>query len=113
MVNVLQRQSHKLSYLKVSYTLSHINLIVDATCGNELLSFMDGYSGYNQITKAEKDASYMTFYADNEIYLNVLATYQRMAIKLFCQYDRGYNRGVCRLHIGKVQGGVNQQRDLE
>ena len=34
---------------KDSFPLPRIGLIVDATVGNELLSFMDAFSGYNQI----------------------------------------------------------------
>ena len=32
---------------KDSFLLSRINQLVDATVGQELLSFMDAYSGYN------------------------------------------------------------------
>ena len=35
---------------KDSFTLPTIDLIVDATAGHELLSFMDAFSGYNQIS---------------------------------------------------------------
>ncbi|XP_034208205.1 uncharacterized protein LOC117621761 [Prunus dulcis] len=34
---------------KDSFPLSRIDQLVDATAGHELLSFMDAYSGYNQI----------------------------------------------------------------
>ena len=34
---------------KDSFHLPRIDLIVDATAGHELLSFMDAFSGYNQI----------------------------------------------------------------
>ena len=35
---------------KDSFPLPRIHLIVDATTGHELLSFMDAFSGYNQIS---------------------------------------------------------------
>ena len=35
---------------KDSFPLPRIGLIVDATTGHELLSFMDAFSGYNQIS---------------------------------------------------------------
>ena len=35
---------------KDSFPLTRIDLIVDATAGHELLSFMDAFSGYNQIS---------------------------------------------------------------
>lgn len=31
------------------FPLPHIDTMVDATAGHELLSFMDAFSGYNQI----------------------------------------------------------------
>lgn len=34
---------------KDDFPLPHIDILVDNTAGYELLSFMDGYSGYNQI----------------------------------------------------------------
>ena len=40
---------------KDSFPLSWINLIVDATAGQELLSFMDAFSGYNQISMDPSD----------------------------------------------------------
>ena len=36
--------------LKDSFHLPRIDLIVDAIAGHELLSFMDAFSGYNQIS---------------------------------------------------------------
>ena len=35
---------------KDNFPLPRIDLIVDATAGHELLSFMDAFSGYNQIS---------------------------------------------------------------
>ena len=34
---------------KDPFLLPHIDMLVDATTGHELLSFMDAFSGYNQI----------------------------------------------------------------
>ena len=34
---------------KDSFSLPHIDRLVEATAGHELLSFMDAFSGYNQI----------------------------------------------------------------
>ena len=34
---------------KDSFPLPHIDQLIDATAGHELLSFLDAYSGYNQI----------------------------------------------------------------
>jgi len=41
---------------------------VDATAGNELLSFMDAYSGYSQIKMLPEDEDKMTFITDRRIY---------------------------------------------
>ena len=40
---------------KDSFPLPRIDLIVDATVGHELLSFMDAFSGYNQISMDPDD----------------------------------------------------------
>ena len=41
--------------LKDSFPLPRIDLIVDATTGHELLSFMDAFFGYNQISMDPDD----------------------------------------------------------
>ncbi|KAJ7969036.1 Transposon Ty3-I Gag-Pol polyprotein [Quillaja saponaria] len=40
---------------KNSYPLPRINRLVDSATGNELLSFMDAYSDYNQILMKEEN----------------------------------------------------------
>ena len=40
---------------KDSFPLPHIDTLVDATSGHELLSFMDAFSGYNQILMHNDD----------------------------------------------------------
>jgi len=40
---------------KDSYPLPHIDQLVDSTAGHKLLSFMDVFSGYNQIKMDEVD----------------------------------------------------------
>ena len=46
---------------KDSFPLSRIDLIVDATAGHELLSFMDAFSGYNQIRMDPNDQEKTSF----------------------------------------------------
>ena len=46
---------------KDSFPLPHINMLVDATAGHELLSFMDTFSGYNQILMHPNDQEKTTF----------------------------------------------------
>lgn len=41
--------------LKNNYTLLRIDQLVNATVGHELLSFMDAFSGYNQIRTVPED----------------------------------------------------------
>ena len=44
-----------------SFPLPRIDLIVDATAGHELLSFMDAFSGYNQISMDPDDQEQTSF----------------------------------------------------
>ena len=46
---------------KDSFPLPQIDLIVDATTGHELLSFMDAFSGYNQISMDPDDQEKTSF----------------------------------------------------
>ena len=46
---------------KDSFPLPRIDLIVDATAGHELLSFMDAFSGYNQISMDLEDQEKTSF----------------------------------------------------
>ncbi|CAA0819828.1 Unknown protein, partial [Striga hermonthica] len=77
---------------KDSYPLPHIDYMVDATSGHELMSFMDAYSGYNQIPMDPEDSEYTSFYSARGLYCytmmpfglkNAGATYQRLVNKMF------------------------------
>ena len=77
---------------KDSFPLSRIDLIVDATAGHELLSFMDTFSGYNQIRMDPNDQQKTSFVTGHGTYYyqvmpfglkNVGATYQRLVKKMF------------------------------
>ena len=46
---------------KNEFHLLNIDLLVDSAVGSFMFSFMDGYSGYNQIRMAAKDAKKTTF----------------------------------------------------
>ena len=46
---------------KDDFPLPHIDVLVDNTTGTALMSFMDGFSRYNQIKMAPKDMSKTTF----------------------------------------------------
>ena len=43
------------------FPLPHIDLLVDNTVGHSMLSFMDGFSGYNQILMAPEDREKTAF----------------------------------------------------
>jgi len=71
---------------KDCFTLPRIDQLVDLTSGHEVLSFMDAFSGYNQIYMAKSDQEKTSFTTDHGLYCytmmpfglkNVGATYQR------------------------------------
>ena len=77
---------------KDSFPLPRIDLIVDATAGHELLSFMDAFSGYNQISMDPNDQEKTSFVIGQGTYCyrvmpfglkNVGATYQRLVNRMF------------------------------
>ena len=80
--------------LKDSFPIPWINQLVDATSGHELLSFMDTYSGYNQILMYLPDEEHALFITDRGLYCykvmpfglkNASATYQRMVNMMFTE----------------------------
>ena len=77
---------------KDDFPLPHIDLLVDSTTGHLMLSFMDGFSGYNKILMALEDMEKTTFITEWGTYCyrvmpfglkNVGATYQRATTTLF------------------------------
>ena len=77
---------------KDSFPLPRIDQLVDSTSGHELLSFMDAFSGYNQIRMDSKDEAKTAFITDRGIYCyrvmpfglkNAGATYQRLVNHIF------------------------------
>lgn len=76
---------------KDSFPLPRIDQLVDSTAGHELLSFMDAYSGYNQIPMFPGDEESTSFITDRGLYCykvmpfglkNAGATYQRLVNKM-------------------------------
>lgn len=47
--------------LKYDFSLPHIDVLVDNTTQHSVFSFMDGFSGYNQIKMAPTDMEKTTF----------------------------------------------------
>ncbi|KAK0581993.1 hypothetical protein LWI29_020215 [Acer saccharum] len=79
---------------KDSFPLPRIDQLVDATAGHELLSFMDAYSGYNQIRMNKADEEKTSFTTDQSLYCykvmpfglkNTGATYQRLVNRIFAR----------------------------
>ncbi|CAL2262907.1 unnamed protein product [Prunus armeniaca] len=77
---------------KDNFPLPRIDQLVDSTSGNQLLSFMDAYSGYNQIMMHEDDKAKTSFIIERGTYCykvmpfglkNAGATYQRLVNKIF------------------------------
>ena len=52
---------------KDMYVMSISDMLVDSASNNELLSFMDGFSGYNQILIAVKDIHKTAFRCPSSI----------------------------------------------
>ena len=46
---------------KDEFPLPNVDLLLDSVVGNSMFSFMDRYSGYNQIRMAAKDAEKTAF----------------------------------------------------
>ena len=77
---------------KDSYPLPSIDRLVDGSFGQEMMSFLDAYSGYNQIQMNRSDIPKTAFTTDTTNYCykvmpfglkNVGATYQRLMDKVF------------------------------
>ena len=78
--------------LKDSDPLPRIDTLVDSTVRNQLLSFMDAFSGYNQIKMEEVDQEKISFVTSQGLFCykvmsfglkNAGATYQRLMNKMF------------------------------
>ena len=78
------------AYPKDSFPLPHIDMLVDAKTGHELLSFMDAFSCYNQILMHRDDQEKMAFITERGIFCykvmpfglkNASATYQRLSTR--------------------------------
>ena len=77
---------------KDSFPLPRIDQLVDSTAGHTVLTFMDAFSGYNQIRMAKEDQEKTSFITSQGLYCykvlpfglkNAGATYQRLVNKMF------------------------------
>ena len=78
--------------LKDSFLLPRIDQLVDSIDGHKLLTFMDAFSGYNQMLMVEEDQEKTAFVTSQGLYCyrvmpfglnNVGATYQRLVNQMF------------------------------
>nr|KYP49932.1 Transposon Ty3-I Gag-Pol polyprotein [Cajanus cajan] len=90
------------AFPKDSYPLPSIDRLVDGASGHALLSFLDAYSGYNQIMMYPPDEEHTAFITDHANFFyrmmpfslkNTGATYQRLMDKVF-QHQIGRNMEV-------------------
>ena len=79
---------------KDSYPLPRVDVLVDSTAQHQLLSFMDAFSGYNQIQMHKDDQEKTSFVTSQGLFCykvmpfglkNASATYQRLMNKMFAQ----------------------------
>ena len=77
---------------KDNFPLPRIDQLVDSTVGYELLTFMDAFSGYNQILMKKEDQEKTAFVTSRGLYCykvmlfklkNASATYQRLVKQIF------------------------------
>ena len=77
---------------KDNYPLPWINVLIDLTARHQLLSFMDAFSGYNQIKLNEANQEKTSFVTNQGLFYykvvsfglkNAGATYQRLMNKMF------------------------------
>ena len=85
------------AYPKDNYPLPRIDTLVNSTLRHQLLSFMDAFSGYNQIKLNEADQEKTSFVTSQGIFCykmmpfglkNVSATYQRLMNRMFVHQIR-------------------------
>uniref|UniRef100_A0A2N9I9Y3 Uncharacterized protein n=1 Tax=Fagus sylvatica TaxID=28930 RepID=A0A2N9I9Y3_FAGSY len=106
---------------KDSYPLPRIDQLVDSTAGHKLLSFMDAFSGYNQIQMEEEDQEKTAFITSHSLFCykampfglkNAGATYQRLALRT---YNMKLNPEKCAFGVssGKFLGFMVSQCGIE
>ncbi|KAL1318352.1 hypothetical protein AAHE18_15G200100 [Arachis hypogaea] len=98
---------------KDEYPMPIADMLIDSTAGHEILSFMDGYSGYNQIYIAEEDVSKTAFRCPGALgtfewvvmpfgLKNAGATYQRAMNKIFHDFIGNFME----IYVDDVKKGI-------
>uniref|UniRef100_A0A2N9J3R3 Uncharacterized protein n=1 Tax=Fagus sylvatica TaxID=28930 RepID=A0A2N9J3R3_FAGSY len=107
---------------KDSFPLPRIDQLVDSTAGHRLLTFMDAFSGYNQIMMDDGDQEKTSFITSKGLFCykvmpfglkNAGATYQRLMNKMFHhQIGRNVEVYVDDMLV-KTKDEVNHMEDLK
>jgi hypothetical protein len=107
---------------KDSFPLPRIDQLVDSTAGHRLLTFMDAFSGYNQIMMDDGDQEKTSFITSKGLFCykvmpfglkNAGATYQRLMNKMFHhQIGRNVEVYVDDMLV-KTKDKVNHMEDLK
>nr|CAN84115.1 hypothetical protein VITISV_023367 [Vitis vinifera] len=108
---------------KDDFPLPHIDMLVDSTARHSMLSFMDGFSGYNHILMALEDMEKTSFITEWSTYYyrvmpfglkNAGATYQRAATTLFHDMmHRDVKKCTFGVTYGKLLGHIVSERGIE
>lgn len=78
--------------LEDSYPFPQINLLMDSTARHQLLSYVDAFSGYNQIKLEKSNHKKISFVISQGFFCSkvmlfgskkTVATYQRLVNKMF------------------------------
>ena len=95
---------------KDSYPLLRVDILVDFIAQHQLLSFMDVFSGYNQIRMDEADQEKTSFVTSQGLFCykvmpfnlkSASATYQRLMNKMFAKPNRKEYSGLRQQHVSK------------
>ena len=98
---------------KDSFPLPQIDLIVDATTSHELLSFMDAFSDYNQISMDPDDQEKTSFVTGQGTYFYRVMPFglknagylPEVGEQDVLEANRGIHGGVYRRHVGEINHG--------
>ncbi|KAL8088405.1 hypothetical protein AgCh_038254 [Apium graveolens] len=109
---------------KDCFPLPKIDTLIDATAGHEMLSFMDGFSGYNQIKMHKDDIPKVSSITDFGVYCylvmafglkNAGATNQREALEVLRYHKMMLNPTKCAFGVesGNFLGLMVSKRGIE
>ncbi|XP_021768590.1 uncharacterized protein LOC110732912 [Chenopodium quinoa] len=95
----IRQKKRKFSIEKIEAIQAEIDRLVDSTAGHEMLSFLDAFSGYHQVSLHKADRPKTAFITDAGVFCykampfglkNAGATYQKLVDKVF-ERQKGRN----------------------